>query len=447
MAKLFGTDGIRGIANRYPITPEMCVKIALSASAYLLKRGNKQHRVIIAKDTRLSGYMIESALTSGFISMGIDVMLLGPMPTPAVSMLVKSMKADMGIMISASHNPFNYNGIKVFDYDGYKLSEEVEEEIEERIFNNPPEPSTDALGKCYRIDGADERYIEFVKSTIKKDTLFNNMKVVIDAANGAAYKIAKTVFWELGIEVISINDSPNGYNINECAGAMHPEIIQKITIQEGANAGISLDGDADRIIMSDELGNKIDGDQIITIIANYLHNEGQLPENTVIVTDMTNLGAEEFLKSKGINLIRTKVGDKYVIRKMIETNAKVGGEQSGHVIIGELNSTGDGIVAGLQVLYIMIKTGKSLSELAKIYTPYEQIHKNLALKNIGLLENEDLQRELITIKSNYENHGRILIRKSGTEPLIRILIEGKDKKLMEKTINKIAETINKYDGI
>jgi len=447
MTKLFGTDGIRGIANRYPITPEMCVKIALSASAYLLKRENKQHRVIIAKDTRLSGYMIESALTSGFISMGIDVMLLGPMPTPAVSMLVKSMKADMGIMISASHNPFNYNGIKVFDYDGYKLSEEVEAEIEERIFNNPPEPSTDALGKCYRIDGADERYIEFVKSTIKKDASFSNMKVVIDSANGAAYKIAKTVLWELGIEVISINDSPNGYNINEGAGAMHPEVIKKLTIKEGADAGISLDGDADRIIMSDELGNKIDGDQIITIIANYLHNEGLLPENTVVVTDMTNLGAEEFLKSKGINVLRTKVGDKYVIRKMIETNAKVGGEQSGHVIIGELNSTGDGIVAGLQVLYIMSKTGKNLSELAKIYTPYDQLHKNLNFKNASLLENEDLQGEIFTIKSNYEANGRILIRKSGTEPLIRILIEGKDRSLMEKVLDEISEKIQKYDEV
>ena len=295
MSKLFGTDGIRGIANRYPITPEMCVKIALSASAYILKKDNKNHRVIIAKDTRLSGYMIESALTSGFISMGIDVMLLGPMPTPAVSMLVKSMRADLGIMISASHNPFNYNGIKIFDNDGYKLSEAAEQEIEERIFNNPPEPVAEYLGKCYRIDGADERYIEFVKSTIAKDVSFNDFKIVIDSANGAAYKIAQTVFWELGINVISINDKPNGYNINNDAGAMHTEIIAKNTKMQFADAGISLDGDADRIIMSDELGEIVDGDQIIAIIANYLKSTNQLKNDTVIVTEMTNLAMENFL--------------------------------------------------------------------------------------------------------------------------------------------------------
>ena len=446
MSKLFGTDGIRGIANRYPITPEMCVKIAISASAYILKKNNKNHRVIIAKDTRLSGYMIESALTSGFISMGIDVMLLGPMPTPAVSMLTKSMRADLGIMISASHNPFNYNGIKIFDSDGYKLSESAETEIEERVFNNLPEPTTGSLGKCYRIDGADERYIEFVKSTIEKGASFTNLKIVIDSANGAAYKIAKTVFWELGIDVISINDEPNGYNINNDAGAMHPEVITKATVAQTANAGISLDGDADRIIMSDENGEIVDGDQIIAIIANYLKSVNQLKNDTVIVTEMTNLAMENFLKSKGITVIRTKVGDKYVIRKMLETNSFIGGEQSGHVIIGNLNSTGDGIVAGLQVLYIMSKTGKKLSDLKSEYTPCHQAQKNVGVANLSLLENEDLQTEILNIKTSHEKQVRILVRKSGTEPVIRVLVEGMDKKLINELVNKIGELIKKYDG-
>ena len=381
MNKFFGTDGIRGIANRYPITPEMCVKIAISTGISLINKSSKKHRVIIAKDTRLSGYLIETALTSGFISIGMDVMLLGPIPTPAVSMLVKSMKADLGIMISASHNSYEYNGIKIFGSDGNKLSVYEEEEIEKRIINNNLSIESTEIGKCYRIDGAGERYIEFAKSTVSKDVNFENLKVVIDSANGASYKIASTVLWELGCDVISIHDSPNGSNINEKCGATYPKAIQEKVMLSLANVGIALDGDSDRVIMCDEFGNIINGDKIIAIIATFMKRQNKISNNTVVVTDISDSNMEKYLQSIGLQVIRTKVGDKYVVEKMLQLRSNIGGEQSGHIILGNYNNTGDGLVAALQVLYIMLKTNKTLHELSNCYAPSLQFTNNIRYYN------------------------------------------------------------------
>lgn len=431
MNKFFGTDGIRGIANKYPITPEMCVKIAISAGISLLSKSSKKHRVIIAKDTRLSGYLIETALTSGFISIGMDVMLLGPIPTPAVSMLVKSMKADLGIMISASHNSYEYNGIKFFGSDGNKLSVNDEEEIEKRIINNDLSVNSQEIGKCYRIDGAGERYIEFVKSTVAKDVNFENLKVVIDSANGASYKIASTVLWELGCDVISINDSPNGSNINERCGATYPKSIQAKVLSSSANIGIALDGDSDRVIMCDEFGNVINGDKIIAIIATYMKKQEKISNNTVVVTDISDSNMEKYLKSLGLHVVRTKVGDKYVVAKMIELKSNVGGEQSGHIILGDYNNTGDGLVAALQILYIMLKTKKTLYELSLCYTPSLQFTNNIKINVSKEVLNADVLGKIESIKLLYPEY-RILVRKSGTEPLVRILIEGNsDEKFNE----------------
>lgn len=441
MKKLFGTDGIRAIANAYPITPEMCVKIAIASGKFLLKNSKSQkHRVIIAKDTRLSGYLIETALTSGFISIGIDVMLLGPVPTPAVSMLVKSMRADLGIMISASHNLYQYNGIKIFSSDGNKLSEDAENFIENTIFENDLSYSPEELGKCYRIDGAGERYIEFVKNTIKKDISFEKCKIVIDSANGASYKIAKTVLWELGFEIISMHDTPNGSNINEKCGATCPEEISKKVVETKSDVGIALDGDSDRVIMCDENGKIVDGDMIIAIIAKFLKHNHNLKNNHVVVTSMSNLGMENYLKSIGIETIRTDVGDKYVVRKMLELKSNLGGEQSGHIILTDYNNTGDGLVAALQILYIMQKENKKLSELIE-YTPTKQLLKNLRLDDIDFSD-EKIQK-IENFKSTLENGYRILVRKSGTEPLIRILVEGENEKTLNEIYEKLESIIKK----
>ena len=442
--KLFGTDGIRGQAGTYPMTAEVALKVGMAAGQQFL-RGGHRHRVVIAKDTRLSGYMIEPALTAGFIAVGMDVVLVGPMPTPAVAMLVRSLRADLGVMISASHNAYYDNGIKLFGPDGYKLSDEVEKDIEQLIAENEYEALAKPayLGRAKRLDDAQGRYIEFAKNTFPKHLTLEGMKIVIDCAHGAGYQVAPLILSELGAEVIPICVSPNGFNINELCGSTSPKQLQARVLQEKAHIGIALDGDADRLLIVDEKGTIADGDQLMAMIATHCKNEGTLRGGGIVATQMSNLGLERYLESIGLTMARTKVGDRYVVEHMRAHGFNIGGEQSGHIILSDHTTTGDGIIGALQVLAYACETQKPLSECTSLFTPMPQLLKNVQYKGASPLQHEDVKKAISHAETKLKGKGRVLVRPSGTEPVVRVMAEGDDMKLIESIVNELAILIGR----
>ncbi len=442
--KLFGTDGVRGQANSEPITAATALKLALAAGAHF-RRGDHRHRVIIGKDTRLSGYMLETALTSGFLSMGMDVMLLGPLPTPAVAMLTRVMRGDLGVMISASHNPYQDNGIKLFGPDGYKLSDAIELEIERRMgeneFTGTLSPSAQ-LGRAKRIDDAPGRYIEFVKSAVPKGRSLEGLKVVVDCAHGAAYKVAPTVLWELGAEVVPLACEPNGTNINKQCGAVHPAEMQSQVVAHGADVGIALDGDADRLIVADEKGEVLDGDQLMAAIALSWQADGLLKGGGICATGMSNLGLERKLAESGIKLWRAAVGDRYVLEEMRKTGCNIGGEQSGHIIMSDFATTGDGLLAALQVLALLAEKKKPLSAIGRVFAPLPQILKSVRFGAAAQpLDNPQVKQAIASGEAALNGKGRLLIRKSGTEPVIRVMGEGEDEALVSRIVADIVAAV------
>ena len=439
--KFFGTDGIRGTTNAEPMTAETALRVGQAAGAHFL-RGDHRHRVVIGKDTRLSGYMMESAMVAGFTSVGMDVVLLGPMPTPAVAMLTRSMRADLGVMISASHNPFADNGIKLFGPDGYKLSDKDELEIEKRLEKSPTLAQPPMIGRARRIDDARGRYVQFAKDTFPEHLRLDGLKVVVDCANGAAYHVAPEALWELGADVVPLGVSPDGININKECGSTHPELLQQTVVASGADIGLALDGDADRLIVADEKGRIIDGDQLMALIALGLHGRGELKGNAVVATVMSNLGLERKLGDAGLKLLRTKVGDRYVLEEMRKTGCNVGGEQSGHIILADHSTTGDGLVAGLQVLASLVEGGAAASELLRQFEPLPQLLKNVRF-NGGTepLEADSVRKRIAAAEAELEGRGRLVIRKSGTEPLIRVMAEGDDLALVERVVDDICEAV------
>lgn len=443
--KYFGTDGVRGIANIYPITSDIALKIGMAAGLFL-SNGSHKKRVVIAKDTRLSGYMLESAMTSGFTAVGMDVFLLGPMPTPAVSLLTKSLRADLGVMISASHNTYEYNGIKIFGSDGYKLTDSEEIEIENIIQNlDNLDIDRKKIGKAKRIDDAQARYIEYIKGTIDRKINFEGLKVVIDSANGSGYKVSPQALWELGAEVISIGNQPNGLNINlEYGSTSLNNIIQRVKLEK-ADIGIALDGDADRIIVIDELGNIINGDALLAIIASEWQDRGLLLKDGVVATSMSNHGLEDYLMNRNINLYRTEIGDRYVVEFMKEHGYNIGGEQSGHIIIRDYATTGDGLLAAIQILAIMKKYKKPISELSEKMNVIPQILRNFRYDKKQDIDISEIQEINRVAQKKIGSKGRILVRLSGTEPLIRVMGESKDELYLIKTINELLQILkNKF---
>ena len=439
--KLFGTDGIRGLTNAEPMTAQMALRVGMAAGAHFL-RGDHRHRVVIGKDTRLSGYMMESAMVAGFTSVGMDVVLLGPMPTPAVAMLTRSMRADLGVMISASHNPFADNGIKLFGPDGYKLSDEDELAIEKRLENGPKLAKADMIGRARRIEDARGRYVQFAKDTFPEHLRLDGLKVVVDCANGAAYHVAPDALWELGAEVIPLGVSPNGLNINDDCGSTHPRILQETVVASGADIGLALDGDADRLIVVDEKGEMVDGDQLMALIALGLQRRGELRGDAVVATVMSNLGLERKLEAAGLKLTRTKVGDRYVLEEMRRSGANVGGEQSGHIILSDHATTGDGLVAGLQVLAALVEAKAPASELLRQFEPLPQLLKNVRF-NGGAepLEADGVRKRIAAAEAELAGRGRLVIRKSGTEPLIRVMAEGDDREMVERLVDDICDAV------
>jgi phosphoglucosamine mutase len=438
--KFFGTDGIRGTTNRDPMTAQMALCVGMAAGAHFL-RGDHRHRVVIGKDTRLSGYMMESAMVAGFTSVGMDVVLLGPMPTPAVAMLTRSMRADLGVMISASHNPFADNGIKLFGPDGYKLSDEDEQAIEKRLEAGPRLAKPEMIGRARRIEDARGRYIHFAKSTFPEHLRLDGLKVVIDCANGAAYHVAPEALWELGAEVIALGVSPNGLNINDGCGSTHPEVLQETVVASGAHIGLALDGDADRLIVVDEKGRMVDGDQLMALIALGLRRRGDLKGDAVVATVMSNLGLERKLGEAGLKLLRTKVGDRYVLEEMRRSGCNVGGEQSGHIILADHATTGDGLVAGLQVLAALVEANAPASELLRQFEPLPQLLKNVRFNGGAPLEADSVRKRIAAAEAELEGRGRLVIRKSGTEPLIRVMAEGDDPVLVKRVVDDICEAV------
>ena len=438
--KFFGTDGIRGTTNREPMTAETALRVGQAAGAHFL-RGDHRHRVVIGKDTRLSGYMMESAMVAGFTSVGMDVVLLGPMPTPAVAMLTRSMRADIGVMISASHNPYADNGIKLFGPDGYKLSDDDERAIERRLEKEPKLAKSELIGRARRIDDARGRYIHFAKSTFPEHLRLDGLKVVIDCANGAAYHVAPEALWELGAEVVPVGVTPNGLNINEECGSTKPQLLQETVVASGADIGIALDGDADRLIVVDEQGHIIDGDQLMALIALGLQARGELKGDAVVATVMSNLGLERKLGEAGLKLLRTTVGDRYVLEEMRRSGCNVGGEQSGHIILADHSTTGDGLVAGLQVLAALVEARAPASELLRQFEPLPQLLKNVRFNGGDPLEADSVRKRIAAAESELEGRGRLVIRKSGTEPLIRVMAEGDDPRLVEKVVDDICEAV------
>ena len=435
----FGTDGIRGLTNAEPMTAQTALRVGQAAGTHFL-RGDHRHRVVIGKDTRLSGYMMESALVAGFTSVGMDVVLLGPMPTPAVAVLTTSMRADLGVMISASHNPFADNGIKLFGPDGYKLSDSVERAIEKRLEQPPKLAAPELIGRAKRIDDARGRYVHHAKSTFPEHLRLDGLKVVLDCANGAAYQVAPDALWELGAEVVTIGVSPNGLNINDGCGSTHPQAIRERVIAEGADIGLALDGDADRIVIVDEKGEPVDGDQMMALIALDRRNREQL-KGDVVATVMSNLGLERRLEEAGIALVRTQVGDRYVLEEMRARGCNVGGEQSGHIILSDYSTTGDGLVAALQVLAALVAGGKPASQILRQFEPLPQLLKNVCFNGGKPLENAKVKRSIAAAERELEGKGRLLIRKSGTEPLIRVMAEGDDPALVQKVVDDICEAV------
>jgi phosphoglucosamine mutase len=438
--KFFGTDGIRGLTNSEPMTAATALRVGQAAGAHFL-RGDHRHRVVIGKDTRLSGYMMESALVAGFTSVGMDVVLLGPMPTPAVAMLTQSMRADLGVMISASHNPFADNGIKLFGPDGYKLSDADELAIEKRIGDEPELVAADKIGRAKRIDDARGRYIHFAKSTFPDVQRLDGLRVVLDCANGAAYDVAPSALWELGADVITLGVSPNGTNINDACGSTHPQALQETVVASGAQIGLALDGDADRLIVVDEKGQLVDGDQLMALITLDYQARGVLFGDALVATVMSNLGLERKLRENGIGLHRAQVGDRYVLEMMRQKGCNVGGEQSGHIILTDYATTGDGLVAGLQVLAALVEGGKPASETLRQFEPVPQLLKNVRFEGGAPLENEKVQQRIAAAESSLDGRGRLVIRKSGTEPLIRVMAEGDDPQLVERLVDDICEAV------
>ena len=439
--KLFGTDGIRGTANTEPMTAETALKVAMAAGRRL-RRGDHRHLVVIGKDTRLSGYMIEPALTAGFIAMGMDVVLVGPLPTPAIAMLTRSLRADLGVMISASHNPFEDNGIKLFGADGYKLSDEIESTIEAELdraanFRVPPHE----LGRAKRLDDAGGRYIEFVKSSFPKGLRLDGLRVVIDCAHGAAYKVAPTVLWELGAEVVALGVTPDGLNINRDSGTMAPQAMQRAVVEHKADLGIALDGDADRLLIADEAGRILDGDQLMALMAQNWHRAGRLQGGIVVATLMSNLGLERHLTGCGIRLHRTAVGDRYVVEAMRKLGCNLGGEQSGHIILGDTSTTGDGLMAALQVLAARVETGAPASAVCSIFTPVPQLLKNVRFAGGAPLEHAAVKKAISAGERKLGKAGRLSVRKSGTEPLIRIMAQGEDERLVTEIVDAVAAAV------
>ena len=442
--KYFGTDGVRGTANSGSMTAEMVLRIGMAAGS-LYKRGSHRHRVVIGKDTRLSGYMIEQALTAGLLASGMDVFLFGPVPTPAVAMLTRSMRADLGVMISASHNPYQDNGIKIFGPDGYKLSDDQELAIE-AMLDDPSKidvAMSDKIGRAKRIENADARYIEFAKRTYPKDMTLDGLRIVIDTANGAAYKVAPTALWELGAEIIQIGHEPNGTNINEKCGSTAPERMCEKVRELRADIGIALDGDADRVIIADERGRVIDGDQLMALIATSWAARGLLQGGGLVATVMSNLGLERFLAGKNLTLARTKVGDRYVTEHMRGQGFNVGGEQSGHIILSDFSTTGDGLLAALQVLAEVVRLGKPVSEVCNLFVALPQILKNVKFKTGAPLEDHQVRKMISDAEARLGNSGRLVIRPSGTEPLIRVMAEGDDEKLVRSIVDELCGVIAK----
>ncbi|MEE9516350.1 MAG: phosphoglucosamine mutase [Candidatus Adiutricales bacterium] len=448
--KLFGTDGVRGVANIHPMTAELAMQIG-RGTAYIMKKNNKKrHKIVIGKDTRLSGYMLENAITSGICSMGVDVLLVGPLPTPGIAFLTPNMRADAGIIISASHNPFQDNGIKIFSHDGFKLPDEVEAQIEKLISSNKMDsmrPTATEIGRVTRIDDVTGRYIVFLKNTFPKEMRLDGLRLVIDCANGAAYKCAPAVFEELGAKILLIGAEPNGENINRNCGALHPELVREKVLEEGADMGLALDGDADRAVFIDNKGRVLNGDHIMAICARDLKDRNELAENTVVATVMSNLGLETALKELGLNLVRTDVGDRYVLERMRRDGYNFGGEQSGHLIFLDHNTTGDGILSALQVLAVMIREGKSLSELTSIMEDRPQVLVNVEVsQRVELNEVPILKRQFDQVRKALGEEGRLLVRYSGTEPKVRVMVEGLDSNLIETLAQETSALIEKELG-
>lgn len=447
MKKLFGTDGVRGTANRHPMTPEMALSLG-QAIAHYFSRRKGGGRIVIGKDTRRSSYMFEYALSAGISSMGSQAILTGPLPTPGIAFLITAMRADAGVVISASHNSFEDNGIKFFDHEGFKLPDEVEEQMENFIFtphDDSIRPMGGDIGRAVRIDDAVGRYVEFLKSTFPKKLSLKGMKIVVDCANGAAYQVAPLVLSEMDAEVIPMGVTPNGVNINDQCGALHPQALSEAVKREKAHLGIALDGDADRVILCDEKGQVIDGDAILALCATEMKKENMLTHNTVVGTVMSNMGLEMYLKANGIQLIRTNVGDRQIITSMRDQGYVLGGEPSGHLIFMHLAKTGDGMVGALQVLATMLKNGKTLSELASCMKIFPQKTRNIRVKKQKNLEEVPLvQKEIASVQKELANAGRLVIRYSGTEPLLRVMVEAKDEKKVDQYLDRLTSFIEHH---
>ncbi len=443
--QLFGTDGIRGTANTPPMTAETALKLGMAAGSQFTT-GDHRHRVVIGKDTRLSGYMIEQALTAGFLAVGMDVTILGPLPTPGVAMMTRSLRADLGVMISASHNPYQDNGIKLFGPDGFKLSDDIELSIEKRIFNVDQShlSAPDELGRALVLEGSRERYIEALKGTLPKGMTLNGLKIVIDCAHGAGYIVAPKVLWELGAEVIELGTAPNGFNINDRCGSTHPEGLCAAVKEHGADLGIALDGDADRLVLADEHGQLIDGDQMLGLVASHWKRQGRLGSDTVVATIMSNLGLERYLESQGLRLHRTKVGDRYVVEHMRASGHTLGGEQSGHIVMTDFATTGDGLLAGLQILAAMRECDQPLSALGRVFEPLPQRLKNCRLNGGKPLDDGEVQRCIEAANDRLKGHGRLLVRPSGTEPLIRVMVEADDESLLTDVLDEVSGVIERH---
>lgn len=440
---LFGTDGVRGTANSYPMTAETALRLAAAAGRFFRRDKTHGHRVVIGKDTRRSGYMIENALTSGFMSTGMDVVLLGPIPTPGVGMLTHSMRADAGVMISASHNPHHDNGIKFFGPDGFKLSDEAEAEIEALFHSGVELCQPENIGRASRVESAIGRYVEAVKTTFPVGKRLDGLRVVVDCANGAAYRAAPEVLWELGAEVIPLGVQPNGYNINKGVGSTDPEAAARAVLDNGADLGICLDGDADRIAVIDNKGQVADGDQLMGLIAARWAQSGVLKGGALVATVMSNLGLERWLETQSIGLHRTNVGDRYVVEAMRKGGFNLGGEQSGHIVMTDYATTGDGLLAGLQFLAALVETEKTASELASVFTPCPQVLKNVSFtKGCAPLENDKVKKEIANAQKTLLGNGRLLIRVSGTEPLIRVMVESENEALLKQIVDEVSGAIS-----
>ena len=444
MRQLFGTDGIRGVANKDPMTSEMAMRIG-RAAAHVFRDSPRRHSIVIGKDTRLSGYMIESALTAGLCSMGMDVLLVGPVPTPGIAFLTRSLRADAGVVISASHNPYEDNGIKFFGRDGFKLPDDVEKRMEDLLFSGTIDsirPTAAEIGKAYRIDDAIGRYNEFVKSSFPRGLDLTGLRIVVDSANGAAYKIGPRILFELGADVISLYDKPNGININQGCGSLYPEVVSRTVVASQAQIGIAFDGDADRVILCDENGSMVDGDAAMAICALQMMKEGRLKQNTLVATVMSNLGLELAMQKAGGRLVRTAVGDRYVMEKMIEEGYNLGGEQSGHIIFLDNNTTGDGLISALQILAIMRQTRRPLSELATCMKTYPQTLVNVKVKSRkDLASIPEIAQQINEIERRLDGNGRVLVRYSGTELKVRIMIEGENEQEINALATDLAEII------